>query len=171
MDFIKENFNFLISHIKKNSLDFVSDDNFIFKNKFDNFQEKYIFFLGASVNQDKTPQNKISFGKSIYSKNNNIFDIYYALHIPEIEEYINVLRILIDFPNDNLGNKFEILNNSSIDINENFYIKFFLSKINNEDRIFLSNFIFIKSEMKIITLHEIPKTSKVSEVLITTKRK
>lgn len=169
MDLIKENFNFLISHIAKYNLE--SDNNFIYSDKINILTEKSIFFLGASLNQNKTPQNKISFSNSEYLRNNNFFDIYYALCIGKTDEYMRILRILVDFPSDDSGNKFELLNNSIVHLSKNTYINFFLNKINTTSTLVLSNLIFIKTEIKALTLKKIPVISKVSEVAIITKRK
>ena len=169
MDLIKESFNSLTSHIKKYNLN--RDSNFTFFDDSNSLEDKSIYFLGTSINQDKTPQNKISFSNSEYIQNSNFFDLYYAIFIEKKEELIAILRVLIDFPNDNDGNKFDVLNNSAVDLNKNFYIKYFLNNLNSDNNLLLSNFIFVKSEAKIITLKEIPITSKVSKVSIVTKRK
>ena len=172
MEFIEKSFDSLVEHLINHGLE-AKQNSFILIDSISapiNAKKLNAFLLGVLVNREKTPKNKIYREGKEYKAGENFFEIYFAITLPNLEQYAKIMRILCDFEEDEEKNRYRLLN-SSKELKEATLVEHFLTLKDDKGVSMSANAVFVRVEKGVITLQALPKTTPVSDVQTKIKRK
>jgi len=172
MEFIEESFKSLVEHCIHHGID-IKQDSFKLINSLSSpidIKKSNVFLLGVFVNREKTPKTKIYREGRNYKAGENFFEVYFAMFLPDLEQYAKILRVLCDFEEDEEKNRYRLLNSEN-ELKESTLIKYFLKLKDNKGVSMSANAIFVRVEKRVETLQALPDTVSVSDIKINMKRK